>query len=121
MPLLFSYGTLQEHAVQLSAFGRPLRGERDELPGFEPSLVAIDDPQVVATLGRTHHANVTFNGRDDSRVGGTVFEVTDAELAAADTFERPFAYTRIARTLASGKKAWVYLNCRSYESTNFRI
>ena len=95
--------------MQLSAFGRPLRGERDELPGFEPSLVPIDDPHVVATLGRTHHANVTFNGRNDSRVGGTVFEVSDAELAAADTFEQPFAYTRITTTLASGKEAWVYV------------
>src|SRR5258705_11171167 len=108
MPLLFSYGTLQEEAVQLSAFGRPLRGERDELPGFEPSLVPIDDPQVVATLGRTHHANVMFDGREDSRVGGTVFEVSEAELAAADRFEQPFAYSRIATTLASGKEAWGY-------------
>jgi hypothetical protein len=109
MPLLFSYGTLQEDAVQLSTFGRRLDGHRDELVGFEPSLVAIEDPAVVTALGRTHHANVTFNGRQESRVGGTMFDVTDREIAAADTFERPFAYTRIATTLASGKEAWVYV------------
>ena len=109
MPLLFSYGTLQEHAVQLSTFGRRLDGHRDELVGFEPSLVAIEDPAVVTALGRTHHANVTCNGRHDGRVPGTVFEVTDAEIAAADTFEQPFAYKRIAATLASGKEAWVYV------------
>jgi len=113
MPLLFSYGTLQEEAVQLSAFGRRLEGERDELVGFEPSSVRITDTKVAAALGRTHHANVTFNGKKDSRVGGTVFDVSDAELAAADGFEAPFAYHRIEATLASGKRAWVYVGRQS--------
>ena len=108
MPLLFSYGTLQQEHVQLSTFGRLLRGQRDELPGFEPSLVSIEDPLAVATSGKTHHANVTFNGRHDSRVSGTVFEITDVELAAADRYERLAAYTRVAAILASGKQAWVY-------------
>src|ERR671921_1725341 len=102
MPLLFSYGTLQQERVQLSTFGRLLQGDRDELPGFEPSLVPIADPEAAAAAGRTHHANVTFNGRSDSRVAGTVYEVTDAELEAADRYERTAAYVRIAATLASG-------------------
>jgi len=110
MPRLFSYGTLQQDDVQLSTFGRLLQGSKDELPGFEPSLVPIEDQQVVAATGRTHHANVTFNGRNDSRVIGTVFEVTDAELEAADRFEEPANYARIAVTLASGKHAWVYVS-----------
>jgi len=76
MPLLFSYGTLQHENVQLSTFGRLLQGQRDELPGFEPSLVQIEDPQVVAASGETHYANVTFNGRNDSRVSGTIGEMT---------------------------------------------
>jgi quinol monooxygenase YgiN len=63
MPLLFSYGTLQEEKVQLSTFGRLLQGQRDELPGFEPS--SVEDPQVAAVGGKAHHANVTFNGRSD--------------------------------------------------------
>jgi len=33
VPLLFSYGTLQEERVQLSTFGRRLSGEPDALPG----------------------------------------------------------------------------------------
>jgi gamma-glutamylcyclotransferase (GGCT)/AIG2-like uncharacterized protein YtfP len=113
MPLLFSYGTLQEDEVQLSTFGRLLQGQKDELPGFEPSLVKIEDPQVVATTGKTHHANATFNGRQDSRVSGTVFEITDAELAAADEYERLAEYKRIPVTLGSGKQAWVYVDARS--------
>src|SRR6185503_4097110 len=108
MPLIFSYGTLQDAHVQLSTFGRVLHGEHDELPQFEPSRVAIEDPRIVAALGRTHHANVTFTGRHESRVRGTVFEITDAELAATDRYEQPAAYRRILVTMASGKQAWVY-------------
>jgi hypothetical protein len=83
MPLLFSYGTLQQQGVQLSTFGRPLDGQKDELVGFEATRVPIVDPQAAAASGTTHHANVMFTGRHDSRVGGTVFEITDEELAAA--------------------------------------
>ena len=104
MPLVFSYGTLQHEDVQLSTFGRLLHGHRDELPGFEPSS---------AGAGTTQHANVTFNGRADSRVRGTVFEISDAELLAADQYERQASYTRIAAMLASGKRAWVYVDARS--------
>ena len=113
MPLLFSYGTLQQKDVQRATFGRLLHGHRDELPGYEPSLVEIEDPRQAAAAGRTHHANVIFNGRAGSRVPGTVFEVTDAELAAADEYERPASYERVAVTLASGKQAWVYVHAPS--------
>jgi gamma-glutamylcyclotransferase (GGCT)/AIG2-like uncharacterized protein YtfP len=113
MPLLFSYGTLQQENVQLATFGRLLQGQRDELLGFEQSSVTIVDPQVVATGGKTHHANVTFNGRNDSRVSGAVFEITESELAAADQYEQLAAYKRVAVMLASGKRAWVYVDARS--------
>ena len=75
MPLLFSYGTLQQDDVQLATFGRLLYGQHDELPRFEPSVVRIED----------------------------------AELAAADRYERLAAYTRVNAVLASGKSAWVYV------------
>ena len=111
MPLLFSYGTLQQSAVQLSTFGRLLDGQPDELIGFEQSLLKIEDPDFVATSGKAHHAIVTFNGRDDSRVSGTVFEVSDEELASADAYE-PAGYERVPARLASGKQAWVYAAAR---------
>lgn len=97
MPLIFSYGTLQQEDVQRSTFGRRLRGQRDELPRFEPSSV-------------THHSNVTFNGSEESRVPGMVFEITGAELASVDEYEAQFLYSRIAVTLASGRNAWVYVH-----------
>jgi gamma-glutamylcyclotransferase (GGCT)/AIG2-like uncharacterized protein YtfP len=41
-------------------------------------------------------------------VSGVVFEISDAELAAADQYEHTAGYARIAVNLASGKQAWVY-------------
>jgi gamma-glutamylcyclotransferase (GGCT)/AIG2-like uncharacterized protein YtfP len=112
MPLIFSYGTLQQEAVQMTTFGRLLQGERDELVGFERSLRRIEDPQFVASSGRADHAIVRFNGDADSRVSGTVFEVTDDELARADRYE-PAGYARVSARLASGRQAWVYADSRS--------
>lgn len=113
MPLVFSYGTLQDERVQMSTFGRLLRGRRAEILGFEPSLVRIEGARSAPVGGKTHHANVTFNGNSDSRVSGTVFEITDAELAAADEYEQVDSYIRVAATLASGEQAWVYVDART--------
>jgi len=110
MPLLFSYGSLQQESVQLSTFGRRLNGQHDALLRFEPSQVKIDDPQLVATLGTTHHANVTFNGNDESCVPGMAFEIAEAELASVDGYEAEFSYRRVEATLASGRHAWVYVH-----------
>ena len=106
---MFSYGTLQQPRVQQATFGRLLDGAADALPGFEPSLVPIEDPRIAAASGKTHYDNATHTGRPESSVRGTVFEVTDAELAAADEYERPAAYKRIEVDLASGRRAWVYV------------
>jgi hypothetical protein len=109
MPLLFSHGPLQQEEVQRSVFGRLLGGSRDELVGFEVSPVPIEDPRVVGASGRTsHEAGVTFTGRGGSRVSGTLLEVTDAELAAADRAEAAGGVRRVSVTLASEKSAWVY-------------
>ena len=111
MPLLFSYGTLQQEDVQLLTFGRRLVGEKDDLVEFERSMVRIEDPDVVAKSGKTHHPIVKFVADAASRVQGTVFEVTDAELASADEYEVE-AYKRVSAKLASGKIAWVYVDAR---------
>ena len=110
MPLLFSYGTLQQEEVQVSTFGRKLEGEKDLLTGYEPSLVKIEDLALAERLKKTHHDNVSSTGDDWSSVQGTVFEVTDADLAKADTFEAQYNYKRLTVPLASGKEAWVYVH-----------
>ncbi|HEY7539230.1 MAG TPA: gamma-glutamylcyclotransferase family protein [Methylomirabilota bacterium] len=109
--LLFSYGTLQLEAVQLSTFGRKLVGTPDELPGFAQSMMRIEDPAVVATSGKTHHPIVAFTGRESDTVAGTVFQITRGELLDADEYEVA-AYTRIAVVLRSGARAWVYVDAR---------
>jgi gamma-glutamylcyclotransferase (GGCT)/AIG2-like uncharacterized protein YtfP len=111
MPLIFAYGTLQDEKVQLKTLGRRLPGRKDELVGFERTSVRIEDPKVVAALGRTHFDNVEANGKDQSRVPGMVFELTDAELTRIDAYETAYSYKRVAAKLASGEPAWVYV-CR---------
>ena len=106
---LFSYGTLQLEAVQLATFGRRLAGTPDALPGFEQSMFEIEDKEVVATSGKTHHPIVRFTGRASDLVPGTVFTVTPEELRNADRYEVA-AYKRVAVTLRSGTRAWVYVD-----------
>lgn len=97
---LFSYGSLQQEAVQLSTFGRRLMGDRDELPGFR-----------LGTGGP--HADALFTGSLDDRIAGKWFDVTADELAAADAYERADQYKRLGVTLATGRAAWVYVSALS--------
>lgn len=108
---LFSYGTLQLEAVQLATFGRRLAGEVDTLPEYAQTLVAIDDPVVVATSGQTHHPIVRWSGNAADAVAGTVFAVTRSEIENADRYEVA-AYRRIPVLLRSGRRAWVYVDAR---------
>ena len=109
MPLLFSYGTLQDESVQLSLFGRTLVGQKDDLLGFEQTLMRVEDPDFARTSGKTHHA-ILRPARDvESRVSGTALDVTDDELQIADRYE-PVEYRRIVANLASGRQTWVYVD-----------
>lgn len=108
MPLLFSYGTLQQQEVQLSTFGRKLTGAPDSLEGFLIAKVRIEDPEVVATSGKEFHPIARKTGVFYHRVPGTVFEVTEDELKQSDAYEVD-AYKRVETVLASGKSAWVYV------------
>jgi hypothetical protein len=103
MPLLFSYGSLQRTEVQQSTFGRPLAGTADVLPGFG---------LVPPGAGKSPHANLVKAGAEN-RVSGMAFDVTDAELAAADEYERRDGYARVMVRLASGRHAWVYIDSHS--------
>lgn len=106
--LLFSYGTLQDKAVQLASFGRELQGRSDALMGFRQDWVEITDPAVLATSGKTHHPIVQYSGVHADRVPGTVFEITPQELLAADAYEVS-DYQRVNVQLQSGQQAWVYI------------
>jgi hypothetical protein len=106
--LLFSYGTLQDKAVQLANFGRQLNGTEDSLTGYTASLIPILDQAVVATSGKAHHSIAVRSNDTRDEVPGMVFEITPAELSAADRYEVS-EYTRVLVTLKSGVQAWAYV------------
>ncbi|MFF5078359.1 gamma-glutamylcyclotransferase family protein [Actinoplanes sp. NPDC000266] len=108
MPLLFSYGTLRDPAVQRSTFGRELRGRPGRVTGFRLESVEITDPHVLAVSGETHHPILVATGDPADGVDGAVFEVTETELDRADEYEVD-DYRRVAAPLASGGNAWVYV------------
>lgn len=105
---LFSYGTLQLENVQLSSFGRRLAGTPDTMPGFRKDMVEITDPEVLKTSGERFHPIVVPSSDPNDTVSGTVFQITEAELAAADKYEVA-DYKRVEIILSSGTKAWVYV------------
>jgi gamma-glutamylcyclotransferase (GGCT)/AIG2-like uncharacterized protein YtfP len=106
---LFSYGTLQTEAVQLSTFGRRLAGSPDALVGYQLRMIKIGDQDFVATSGGEYHRNLEFTGSASDLVEGTVFSVTEQDLEQADAYE-PDGYERVRVQLRSGTEAWVYSN-----------
>jgi gamma-glutamylcyclotransferase (GGCT)/AIG2-like uncharacterized protein YtfP len=105
---LFSYGTLRQREVQLTTFGRELSGHPDAIVGFELDHVTITDPHVIATSGSDRHPILRPSDRPDAEVEGTVFSITEVELAAADEYEVD-DYRRVLAPLRSGGRAWVYV------------
>ena len=104
---LFSYGTLQQRDVQLANYGRELDGQRDALVGYRVEDLVIANPGVIAISGRAVHTIARRTGDPADRIEGTVFELTQAELAATDDYEVE-PYRRIEAVLESGRTAWVY-------------
>ena len=105
---LFSYGTLQLERVQLSTFGRLLNGTPDAMVGYRLEPVEITDPEVIAISGTNLHTNLVLSDDPADAVEGTVFEITTAELAAADDYEVD-GYKRVSVRLRSGHEAFVYI------------
>lgn len=104
---LFSYGTLQQDSVQLSSFGRLLKGHADALTGWKREMIEITDADVLAKSGLRFHP-IVVPGAPSDEVQGMVFEITADELASADRYEVA-DYKRITVRLKSGTEAWVYV------------
>ena len=105
---LFSYGTLQQREVQLATYGRILRGAPDVLIGYRLEPLAISDPHVIKVSGKAIHTIACKSDCVDDRIGGIVFDLNDAELAATDAYEVD-VYARIEVVLESGRTSWVYV------------
>jgi hypothetical protein len=108
MPLLFSYGTLRDPAVQKVNFGRELAGRDDRIRGFRLDRVEITDPHVLAVSGERFHPILHATGDVGDEVAGAVLELTDDDLLRADEYEVD-DYRRVEAPLASGGTAWVYV------------
>ena len=106
--LLFSYGTLRQPEVQRATFGREIDGTPDAIVGYDLDYVTITDPRVIAASGSDRHPILKPTDRADAAVEGTVFAITEGELAAADEYEVD-DYRRITVPLRSGGEAWVYV------------
>lgn len=96
---LFTYGTLQDEAVQNMVFSRTLKGKQDILKNHTLSK------KMVGGLYPTLHPSK----EKKEQVSGEVFIVSNAELLRADSYEGD-AYYRKKVALASGIRAWVYLS-----------
>ena len=105
---LFAYGTLQQEDVQLASFGRLLQGEADALPRYRLVPLTISDPEVVRLSGKAVHTAACRIADSDHVIPGTLFRISAVELAAADDYEVS-EMARVEVTLASGKRAFVYV------------
>jgi hypothetical protein len=63
---------------------------------------------VIAISGTNMHTNLVLSDDPADEVEGTLFEITAAELAAADDYEVD-GYERISVRLRSGAEAFVYI------------
>jgi len=106
---LFSYGTLQNEAVQLSTFNRKLEGYPDAITGYKLSHIEIKDQDVIATSGETHHRILIYTGNEKDIIHGTVFRITETVLINADEYETS-DYKRVSVPLLSGGVSWVYVS-----------
>jgi gamma-glutamylcyclotransferase (GGCT)/AIG2-like uncharacterized protein YtfP len=98
--LVFSYGKLQHQEVQIATFGHQLAGRKDSLPGYR---------REIKESGGMLYYNIEPSQLPEDAVSGTLFEITEEELVAADKYEKDRDYHRICATLRSGAKAWVYI------------
>ena len=105
---LFSYGALQLEEVQLGQFGCRLSGEADAITGYRHEMIEIDDPETLALSGERFHAIVVETGEPTDEVDGTLYLITDAQLAAADLYEVA-VYRRAEVRLRSGRTAWAHV------------
>ena len=104
--LLFSYGTLRLAEVQMALFGRLVQGAPDAMPGYRQRMIEISDPAVIAKSGTRWHPMVEPSDDPEDVVEGTLFHLTEADVASADAYE--VDYVRREVVLRSGRRAFVY-------------
>jgi gamma-glutamylcyclotransferase (GGCT)/AIG2-like uncharacterized protein YtfP len=102
---------LRNEEVQMASFGRLLTGTPDRLPGYVCVQIEIKNAEVVAVSGEKFYPVIIKTGNPADEVRGTLFLISETELAAADAYEAS-DYKRVQVTLKSGRSAWVYAKAR---------
>ena len=105
---LFSYGTLRQPEVQLALFGRRLAEAEDGLAGFRIDTIHIAEPDVVNLSGNATHLILRRDEGASDPIPGAALAIEAADLAIADDYEGE-NYRRVLVTLASGRRAFVYV------------
>src|SRR5690242_4066903 len=96
MQHVFTYGTLQDPAIQLRVFGRVPVMHDDVLDGFKKGTIMFGSKEYFIAIKNPV-----------SQIVGKVLEATTNEMKLMDEYETD-AYKRSKVTLRSGKQAWVY-------------
>ncbi len=96
MERLFTYGTLQDPAVQQRLLGRVANMRADTLLDFKKVQIEIN--------GSYYFIAVKSKG---TRLSGKVLAVTKEEIIRMDEYETD-AYRRVKTRLESGLVAWLY-------------
>lgn len=112
MEKLFSYGTLQYRQVQLDTFGRLLEGIPATLSGYIIGEVEITDEAVLKSSDQRFHPALIKTGKQSDTVNGTIYLITEQELAQADAYEVD-DYQRIEETFQCSNQAWLYVAKKS--------
>jgi gamma-glutamylcyclotransferase (GGCT)/AIG2-like uncharacterized protein YtfP len=68
-------------------------------------------PTSSRSVGQKFHPVIIETGNPADEVRGTLFLISEVELAAADAYEAS-DYKRVQVTLKSGRSAWVYAKAR---------
>ncbi|MCC4906688.1 gamma-glutamylcyclotransferase family protein [Microbacterium sp. cx-59] len=106
--LLFAYGTLLRPTTQLDVFGRLVHADDDILPGYALRYCDGEDPRAADPTAHTVLPLLRPTGSELDKVPGQLLHLSPDELDAADEFQVPL-YRRARVTVASGRRAWLYL------------
>jgi gamma-glutamylcyclotransferase (GGCT)/AIG2-like uncharacterized protein YtfP len=103
MANLFAYGTLKDTDVQQDLFGRLLKGTPERLIGYTITKIEIEEE-----FGMETYPIITSTEDPKDIISGWLYEVTEEEIALADTYEG-LHYKRAEVTVESNEKAWAYI------------
>lgn len=103
MPLLFTYGTLQNNNIQRQLFGKEIHGTKDFLRCYKLETIKIPKNHPLAET----YFIARYTGNQNDKIDGTVYKLDNNELVITDKYEGS-SYQRKTILLNSNKEAIIY-------------